>query len=64
MKIIRLRKLNWKYNDSLLNIPHINNAIIITNPPYFSNYSASRKKVSDNLKHYFDKIKTHGTDKC
>lgn len=49
------KKLNWKYNDSLLNIPHINNAMIITNPPYFTNYSASRKKVSDNLKNYFDK---------
>lgn len=45
--------LRWDYNDSLINIPHINNAIIITNPPYFSNYSAARKKVHNNLRHYF-----------
>lgn len=46
--------LKWKKNDSLLNIPHIDNAIIITNPPYRSNYSASRKKIDIHLKMYFD----------
>jgi hypothetical protein len=30
-------------NDSLINIPKINNSIIITNPPYLTNYSAKRK---------------------
>lgn len=47
--------LSWEINDSLINIPHIDNAIIITNPPYISNYSASRKKVDENLKKYFEK---------
>ncbi|MCQ2609685.1 MAG: hypothetical protein MJ151_02690, partial [Lachnospiraceae bacterium] len=37
------KKLNWKINDSLINIPRVNNSIIVTNPPYLSNYSASRK---------------------
>ena len=47
-------KLSWELNDSLINIPHIDDAIIITNPPYISNYSASRKKVDENLKKYFN----------
>ena len=47
-------KLNWDLNDSLVNIPSIKNAIIITNPPYISNYSAVRKGVFDKLKHYFE----------
>lgn len=43
--------LNWKINDSLLKIPHIDNAIIITNPPYIAKQSASRKKLD--LSKYF-----------
>ena len=39
--------LNWEINDSLKNIPHIDNAIIITNPPYLTKYSASRKKINN-----------------
>lgn len=39
-------KLNWELNDSLKNIPHIDNAIIVTNPPYLTKYSASRKKIN------------------
>ena len=46
-------KLTWKHNDSLLNIPHIDNAIIITNPPYMSNYSAARKGLAQELEKYF-----------
>lgn len=46
--------LKWIYNDSLKNIPHVDGAIIITNPPYLSNYSASRKKIYDTVKEYFD----------
>lgn len=46
--------LEWDVNDSLESIPHIDNAIIITNPPYISNYSAARKKVDDSLKKYFE----------
>ncbi len=47
-------KLSWEYNDSLLNIPSLPNAIIITNPPYISNYSAARKKIDGELKKYFN----------
>lgn len=46
--------LKWQYNDSLINIPHKKNAIIITNPPYLSNYSAARKNLINSLKKYFD----------
>ena len=47
------KTLNWQINDSLINIPHVDNAIIITNPPYLSNYSASRKKLKNELTKYF-----------
>ena len=47
------RKLGWIYNDSLLAVPSVKNAIIITNPPYISNYSAARKKVLKDVKRYF-----------
>lgn len=43
--------LEWTQNDSLLNIPHVDNAIIITNPPYIAKQSASRKKID--LSKYF-----------
>lgn len=43
--------LEWETNDSLMNIPHIDNAIIITNPPYIAKQSASRKKID--LSQYF-----------
>jgi len=46
-------KLNWPINDSLVKIPHKKSAIIITNPPYISNYSASRKKIDAELRRYF-----------
>ena len=45
--------LGWDVNDSLLNIPPLDNAIIITNPPYISNYSARRKKLNASLEKYF-----------
>lgn len=41
------KSLNWEYNDSLVNIPHIDNAIIITNPPYLTKYSATRKHINE-----------------
>lgn len=44
--------LQWDINDSLLSIPHIDNAIIITNPPYIAKQSASRKKID--LSKYFN----------
>ena len=47
--------LGWSVNDSLISIPHINDGtIIITNPPYLSNYSASRKGIFHQVKKYFD----------
>ena len=49
------KNLGWKINDSLISIPHIDNeTIIITNPPYLSNYSASRKGIMSEVKKYFD----------
>lgn len=46
--------LGWNFNDSLISIPHISDkTIIITNPPYLSNYSASRKGLMDDVKKYF-----------
>ena len=48
------KKLGWPINDSLVKIPHEENAVIVTNPPYISNYSAARKKIGTDLKKYFD----------
>lgn len=45
-------KLSWEVNDSLKKIPHFDNAIIITNPPYIAKQSASRKNIDLSL--YFD----------
>lgn len=43
----------WDFNDSLVNIPKVENSIIITNPPYLTNYSAKRKKIYDSVEMYF-----------
>lgn len=43
--------LGWEINDSLINIPHYDKAIIVTNPPYIAKQSASRKKID--LSKYF-----------
>lgn len=48
------KTLGWEYNNSLIEIPKIADAIIITNPPYLSNYSAKRKKISG-VEQYFCK---------
>ena len=48
------RNLGWPINDSLVKIPHEENAVIVTKPPYISNYSAARKKIGTDLKKYFD----------
>lgn len=48
------KSLNWEINDSLLCIPKIKNSIIITNPPYLTNYSAKRKGIYENVRQYFD----------
>ncbi len=47
------KSLGWDWNDSLMDIPVINNSIIITNPPYLTNYSAKRKKIFDHVEKYF-----------
>lgn len=46
--------LSWEHNDSLVNIPSRPNAIIVTNPPYLSNYSAARKKLDKSTLSYFE----------
>ena len=48
------KNLKWEFNDSLINIPKINNSITITNPPYLTNYSAKRKGIFENVKKYFE----------
>lgn len=45
-------RLEWEINDSLKNIPHVDNAIIITNPPYLTKYSASRKKIDIDYRYF------------
>ncbi len=49
------KSLDWTINDSLIKIPHIDNAIIITNPPYIAKQSASRKNLD--LSKYFNSSK-------
>jgi len=46
--------LGWKLNDSLLSIPKIEASILITNPPYLTNYSAKRKKIYELVSKYFE----------
>lgn len=48
------KSLQWEINDSLLDIPKIKDSVIITNPPYLTNYSAKRKGVYEHVKKYFD----------
>jgi len=46
---------SFELNDSLVNIPKKNNSIIITNPPYLTNYSAKRKGIYEEVAKYFNK---------
>lgn len=46
-------KLNWAYNDSLMAIPPLENALIITNPPYLAKYSAKRKNIFKTVEKYY-----------
>lgn len=43
----------WIKNDSLLDIPPCDSALICTNPPYLAKYSARRKGVWALVEHYF-----------
>ncbi len=45
--------LGWQLNDSLVSIPKVKNSIIITNPPYLTNYSAKRKNIHKDVEKYF-----------
>lgn len=45
----------WVKQDSLEYIKPIPKAMIVTNPPYLSNYSAARKKVLHQMAPYFEK---------
>lgn len=47
-----LYKHDWQQNDSLIEIP--NSQFIITNPPWLSKSSASKKKIINNVIHYFN----------
>ena len=46
------KSLNWELNDSLKKIPHIDNAIIVTNPPYLTKYSASMKNIKIDFSYF------------
>jgi hypothetical protein len=61
--------LGWTINDSLLSVPKISNSIIITNPPYLTNYSAKRRGIYNNVEKYFksctyDDIYQLAMEKC
>jgi hypothetical protein len=45
----------WPKNDSLLEIPNKDRAVIVTNPPYLANHSAKRKGVSSLVAKYFER---------
>jgi hypothetical protein len=45
----------WPKNDSLLEIPNLKRAVILTNPPYLANHSAKRKGVSSLVEKYFER---------
>lgn len=46
--------LEWEWNDSLVNIPRIEGSVIVTNPPYLTNYSAKRKGIYRHVRKYFE----------
>lgn len=51
------KSLGWEINDGLKNIAKIEKSIIITNPPYLTNYSAKRKGIYENVSQYFESCK-------
>ena len=47
-------KFGWELNDSLKSIPEkYSNSVIVTNPPYLAKYSASRKRLSNDIQNYY-----------
>lgn len=49
--------LGWTVNDSLVKIPHLDDALVVTNPPYLSSYSAKRRHLSGHTAEYFRRSK-------
>lgn len=49
--------LKWKKNDSLLHVPKIKDSVVLTNPPYLTNYSAKRKGIFNQVQKYFNKCR-------
>ena len=45
----------WPINDSLIEIPNRQRAVIVTNPPYLANHSAKRKGVDQLVAKYFER---------
>lgn len=46
-------RTGWAHNDSLDHIPKLDDALIVTNPPYLAEHSARRKGVHANVaRHY------------
>lgn len=45
----------WENNDSLKSIPEVKDSIIITNPPYLTNFSAKRRGIYTEVAKYFEK---------
>jgi len=48
------KNLKWDYNDSLIQIPKIDNSFIITNPPYLWKSSAKRRWIYNKIEKYFN----------
>lgn len=46
------QNLGWRYNDSLIDIPNIDNSIIFTNPPYYGKSSAAKHKETSVLRYF------------
>lgn len=51
------KTFGWQYNDSLVNIPHIDNAVIVTNPPYLAKNSAKGRGLLRHVSKYFSMTK-------
>lgn len=59
----------WRKNDSLISIANPERAVIVTNPPYLANHSATRKGVATLVSQYFessqrDNLYKIALDKC
>ncbi|MFZ3044221.1 MAG: hypothetical protein WA058_03920 [Minisyncoccia bacterium] len=52
-------KKGWIKNDSLIGVPRYSKGLILTNPPYLSNYSAKRKGLYSNVSKYFESNLKH-----